>query len=162
MIVDYKQMPDESKLWIFPSSRKFYPQEIEGLKERINDFLSDWDDQGVLIKCSYTLKFDRFIIVTVDDNNNSLSIQAHDLLITFIQELEKLYDVLLMDRMNVCYKQGEYVQYKDLIVFKQMMKDKGVSEKTTVFNNLITTKGELKYDWEINIMDSWLGRFLKK
>ncbi|MBL4724461.1 MAG: ABC transporter ATPase [Lutibacter sp.] len=162
MIVDYKQMPDDSKLWVFPSSRKFYPQEIEGLKEKIKDFLSDWDDQGVLIKCSYTFKFDRFIMVTVDDSSNSLSIQAHDLLITFIQELEKVYDIILMDKMNVCYKQGEFVQYKDLVIFKQMMKDRGVSKKTIVFDNLITTKGELKYNWEINIMDSWLGRFLKK
>jgi len=161
MIVDYKQMPDESKLWIFPSSRKFYPQEIEGLKEKIKDFLSEWDDDEVLIKCSYSISFDRFIFVTVDDTKNSLSVKAHDLLITFIQELEKIYEVILLDRMNICFKQGDFVQYKDLKAFKKMMKDKGVSKKTTVFNNLITTKGELKYDWEINIMDSWLGRFMK-
>lgn len=162
MIVDYKQMPDDSKLWIFPSSRKFYPQEIEGLKESIKEFLSEWDDQDLLIKCSYTLLHDRFIIITVDDSKNKLSIPAHDLLVIFIQDLEKKYEVTLMDKMNVCYKQGQFIQYKDLVAFKQMMKDKGVSHKTTVFNNLITTKGELKYDWEINIMDSWLGRFLKK
>jgi len=161
MIVDYKQMPDESKLWIFPSSRKFYPQEIEGLKEKIKDFLSEWDDDEVLIKCSYSISFDRFIFVSVDDTKNSLSVKAHDLLITFIQELEKIYEVILLDRMNICFKQGDFVQYKDLKAFKKMMKDKGVSKKTTVFNNLITTKGELKYDWEINIMDSWLGRFMK-
>jgi len=162
MIVDYKQMPDESKLWIFPSSRKFYPQEIEGLIERIKEFLSEWDDDEVLIKCSYSIKYDRFIFVTVDDTNNSLSVQAHDLLITFIQELEKVYNIILMDKMNVCYKQGEHVQYKDLIAFKKMMKERGVSQKTIVFDNMISTKGELKYNWEINIMNSWLGRFLKK
>jgi len=162
MIVDYKQMPDESKLWVFPSSRKFYPQEIEGLIERIKEFLSEWDDDEVLIKCSYSIKYDRFIFVTVDDTNNSLSVQAHDLLITFIQELEKVYNIILMDKMNVCYKQGEHVQYKDLIAFKKMMKERGVSQKTIVFDNMISTKGELKYNWEINIMDSWLGRFLKK
>ena len=42
-----------------------------------------------------------------------------------------------------------------------MIKNKGVSPKTTVFDNMITTKEELKNDWEINIMDSWLGRSLK-
>lgn len=161
MIVDFKQIPDESKLWIFPSSRKFYPQEIAGLKEKIKDFLSDWDDGDSVIKSSYRLEYDRFIIITVDDSQHSLSIQAHDLLITFIQELEKIYQLILMDKINVCYKQGEFVQYKDLIDFKKMMKAKGVSQKTIVFNNMITIKSELKYDWEINIMDSWLGRFVK-
>jgi len=162
MIVDFKQIPDEAKLWVFPSSRKFYPQEIAGLKEQIEDFLNEWDDQGILLKCSYSLKYDRFIIVTVDDSKNSLSIEAHDLLNAFIQDLEKEYNVILIDKMNVCYKQGEFVQYKDLIEFKKMMKAKGVSPKTTVFNNMLTYKSELKYNWEINIMDSWLGRFLKK
>jgi len=161
MIVDFKQIPNEGKLWIFPSSRKFYPQEIAGIKEKIEDFLNDWDDQGILIRSSYKLKYDRFIIIAVDDSLNSLSVEAHNILITFIQELEKTVEILLMDKMNVCYKQGEFVQYKDLIEFKKMMKAKGVSQKTIVFNNMITLKEELEYHWEINIMDSWLGRFLK-
>lgn len=161
MIVDYKQIPDAGKLWVFPSSRKFYPQEIAELKERIEFFLTEWDNQENVIKCSYSLKFDRFIIITADDSDNNLSIEAHNLLTIFIQELEKIYTIILMDKMNVCYKQGEFVQYKDLIAFKKMIKDKGVSKKTIVFNNMITTKSELKYNWEINIMDSWLGYFMK-
>lgn len=79
----------------------------------------------------------------------------------FILELEKKLDVILLDKINVCYKQGEFVQYKDLIEFKKLMKNKSVSEKTIVFDNMITTKEELENDWEINITDSWLGRFLK-
>ena len=161
MIVNFKQIPDEGKLWIFPSHRKFYPQEIAELKERVEAFLTEWDDQEIAIKCSYSLKYDRFIIITVDDSKNSLSLQAHELLITFIQDLEKKYDIVLMDKINVCYKQGDYVQYKDLKDFRKMIKAKGVSQKTIVFNNMITSKVELKYDWEINIMDSWLGRFIK-
>ena len=161
MIVDFKQLPDDAKLWVFPSSRKFYPQEIEGIKEKIEKFLADWDDQGILIRCSYKLEYDRFIIVAVDDSQNSLSLEAHNLLITFIIEQEKTLAIVLMDKMNVCYKQGEFVQYKDLIEFKKMMKAKGVSQKTIVFNNMITNKVDFKYNWEINIMDSWLGRFLK-
>jgi len=161
MIVDFNQIPNEGKLWIFPSSRKFYPQEIAVVKERIEDFLNDWDDNEIAINCSYLLKYDRFIIIAVDDTTHNLSLQAHDLLITFIQELEKVFNIVLMDKINVCYKQGEFVQYKDLIDFKKMMKSKGVSQKTIVFNNMITLKEELDYNWEINIMDSWLGRFLK-
>lgn len=161
MIVDFKKLPDEAKLWVFPSSRKFYLQEITGIKEKIEEFLLEWDDQGVLIRCSYQLEYDRFIIIAVDDSLNSLSLEAHNLLITFIQELEKTLKVVLMDKMNVCYKQGEFVQYKDLIEFKKMMKARGVSQKTTVFNNMITNKADFKYHWEINIMDSWLGRFMK-
>lgn len=161
MIVDFNKIPKQAKVWVFPSSRKFYPQEIAGLKERIEGFLSDWDNQEFAINCSYLLKYDRFIIISADDTEQTLSLQAHDLLVTFIQELEKIFEVILIDKINVCYKQGEFVQYKDLKEFKKMMKAKGVSQKTIVFNNMITLKEELDYGWEINIMDSWLGRLLK-
>jgi hypothetical protein len=161
MIVDFNKIPTHGKIWVFPSSRKFYPQEIAGLKERIEDFLTDWDNENMALNNAYLLKYNRFIIIGVDDTSQSLSLQTHELLITFIQELEKVFDVTLMDKMNVCYKQGEFVQYKDLNDFKKMIKDKGVSKKTIVFNNMIALKEELDYDWEINIMDSWLGRFLK-
>ncbi|AMC11585.1 ABC transporter ATPase [Lutibacter profundi] len=161
MIIDFKKIPKQGKVWVFPSSRKFYSQEIAVLKERIEDFLTDWDDQENSINSSYLLKYDRFIIIAVDDITHSLSLQAHDLLIAFIQELEKIFEIVLMDKINVCYKQGEFVQYKDIKDFKKMIKTKGVSQKTIVFNNIISTKSELNQNWEINIMDSWLGHFLK-
>lgn len=160
MIVDFKKIPNWCKLWVFPSSRKFYPQEIEGLKERIEEFLTNWTNEGQSIECSYQLKYDRFIIISVDNSKINISLKAHDSLTTFILELEKFYDIVLLDKINVCYKQGEFVQYKDLKEFKKMMKNKGVSKKSIVFNNIIITKAELENDWEINIMDSWLGRFL--
>lgn len=162
MIVDYKDIPRWCKLWVFPSSRKFYKQELPEIKEAIEDFLNNWTHNGQSLNCSYKLKYYRFIIVTVDDSQISLSLESHDKLAAFILDLEKKYEVMLLDKINVCYKQGEFVQYKDIVEFKKMMKNKGVSPKTTVFNNMITTKGELTNDWEINIMDSWLGRFLKK
>ena len=51
--------------------------------------------------------------------------------------------------------------FEKFIEFKKIMKAKGVSQKTIVFNNMITNKVDFKYNWEINIMDSWLGSFMK-
>jgi hypothetical protein len=161
MIVDFNEIPTWSKLWVFPSSRKFYEQEISGLKENIEAFLNSWTNEDQLFNCAYELKYDRFIIISVDNSEINLSLKTHDALSVFIQELEKKYEVILLDKINVCYKQGEFVQYKDIVEFKKMMKEKGVSSKTIVFDNMITTKEELENNWEINIMDSWLGRFLK-
>ena len=109
----------------------------------------------------FLIKYDRFIIITANDTEYNLSLEAQDALTSFIIELEKKYEVVLLDKINVCYKQGEFVQYKDIVEFKKMIKSKGVSDKTTVFNNMITVKEELRYNWEINIMESWLGRLVK-
>lgn len=161
MIVDFDKIPKWGKLWVFPSNRKFYPQEIDEIKKTLEDFLTDWENEGEPIKCSYQLKYDRFIIISADDSDISLSLKAHDSLTALILELESKLEIILLDKINVCYKQGEFVQYKDLKEFKQLIKNRGVSKKTIVFDNMIVTKEELEKDWEINIMDSWLGRNLK-
>ena len=160
-MVEFSEISEEAKLWVFPSSRKFYPQEIEGLNYAIEKFLKDWKNNQERLKVSYTLIYDRFILIAVDNTEISLSLETHDALISFIQQLEATHEVLLLDKINVCYKQGEFVQYKDLKEFKKLIKARAVSSKTIVFDNMIGTKKDLELDWEINIMDSWLGRFIK-
>ena len=162
MIVPFNDIPKWCKLWIFPSSRKFYPQEISELQESIEKFLNEWTLNGTPIINSYQVKYDRFIIIAVDNSEISLSVESIDTLTNFIIELQKKYDLMLLDKINVCYKQGEFVQYKDLKEFKKLIKARGVSQKTIVFDNMISTVEELEFDWEINIMDSFLGRLLQK
>jgi hypothetical protein len=84
-----------------------------------------------------------------------------DASVHFIQQLEKAYNVDLLDKMNVSYKQGEYVAYKDLSDFKKMAKDRAVSLNTIVFNNLVATKAEFLDNWEVPAKDSWHARFIK-
>ncbi len=161
MITDFNSIPETSKIWVFPGSRKFYAQELPEVIAKIEQFLTDWENENMPITAAYQIKYDRFIMITANDTEQQLSLEAQDQLAAFIQSLESNYDLILMDRINVSYKQGEFVQYKTLPDFKKLIKDKGVSQNTTVFNSMIHLKEELEYGWEINIMDSWLSRFIK-
>ncbi len=160
MLVDFEKLPENSKIWIYQSNRKFYPEEIDDLKTKIQVFLSSWKTNSVDIISSYQFLYNRFIILAVDETINPITINAIDNSVQFILQLQADYKIELLDKLNVCFKQGEFVQYKDLKAFKKLIKSKSVSEKTIVFNNLINTKAELKSDWEIPLVDSWHNRFL--
>jgi len=160
MLVDFKKLPDNSKVWIYQSNRKFYPTEIEAVKTKIEVFLSSWRDADIDIIASYQFLYDRFIIFSVDETLDKLSIDAIDKSVSFILQLQSDYGIELLDKLNVCFKQGEFVQYKELKEFKKLLKSKSISEKTIVFNNLINTKEELENNWEIPLEDSWHNRFL--
>ena len=160
MLVDFAKLPNESKIWIYQSSRKFYPEEIKEITQKIEGFLTYWNDDGVDVIASYKLKYDRFIIIAVDQTLESPSVSAIDDCVGFILSLQSTYNVELLDKLNVSFKQGEYVQYKDLKEFQKLIKKKAVSAKTVVFNNLINTKEELENNWEIPITESWHNRFL--
>ncbi|NVK52251.1 MAG: ABC transporter ATPase [Flavobacteriaceae bacterium] len=161
MIVDYTLIPGTAKTWIYPSSRKFYDTEIDDLQEKITAFLTAWKANDPNFLVAYKLVYNRFIVFFTDDSNTALTNQEIDELVAFIIQLQNEYNVELLDKMNVCFKQGKYVQYKELKDFKKLLKDKALTGKSIVFDNLVTTKEEFENYWEVPISESWYGRFLK-
>ena len=161
MFVDYENIVDLAKVWIYPSNRKFYTDEIEGLNEKMQSFIDRWKLDDENFKASYQFLYNRFLVFLADDKKSPLTNTEINEQVTFILQLQQEYNVELLDKMNVCFKQGDYVQYKELKEFKKLLKNKSVSQKTIVFDNLVQTKEELENYWEVPITESWYSRFLK-
>ena len=113
------------------------------------------------MQSGYTIKYKRFIVIALNQNLNNATGCSIDASVHFIQRIEKDYNVDLMDKMNVSYKQGDFVAYKTLLDFKKMAKDKAVSKNTIVFNNMVNNIAEFKENWEVPASESWHSRFLK-
>jgi hypothetical protein len=161
MLVDFNTLPEESRVWIYQANRSFSEVEIEDIKSRLNVFIENWTAHGSDLQAGYVIKYKRFIVLGLNQNMNMATGCSIDASVHFIQQLEKDYNVDLMDKMNVSYKQGEFVAHKTLSDFRKMAKENAVSKKTIVFNNLISTIAEFKENWEVPASESWHARFLK-
>ncbi|WP_299779553.1 ABC transporter ATPase [uncultured Formosa sp.] len=161
MLVDFNTLPETSKVWIYQANRSFSDQELEEIKSKVEVFLENWTAHGADLSAGYQIKYKRFIIFGLNQDINNASGCSVDASVRFIQQLEKEYNVDLLDKMNVSYKQGEFVAYKTLTEFRKMAKDKAVSKNTIVFNNLVTNIAEYNENWEVPASDSWHNRFLK-
>ena len=160
MLVDFNSLPDTSRIWIYQCNRTFSKDELEDVKSSLNDFLKQWTAHGQNLKAGYDIPYNRFIIIGLDQSLASASGCSIDASVHFIQSLEKKFEVDLLDKMNVSYKQGEFIAYKPLIEFKKMARARSVSKKTVVFNNLVATKGEYLENWEVPASESWHARFM--
>ena len=160
MFVDYSIITEEAKVWVYPSSRKFYPNEIEGIESKVKEFLENWKSDDENFKVSYKFLYNRFIVLFANSENSNLTNADVDASVSFILGLQQEYKVELLDKMNACFKQGEFVQYKDLKDFKKLLKNKAVTAKSIIFDNLITTKVDFDNNWEIPIEESWYNRYL--
>ena len=161
MLVDFNTLPEESRVWIYQANRSFSEQELEEIEAKLNTFIENWAAHGTGLEGGYTIKYKRFIVLSIDQTLTKASGCSIDSSVSFIQQLEKDYNVDLMDKMNVSYKQGEYVAYKTLTDFRKMAKDKAVSKNTIVFNNLVATIAEFNENWEVPASESWHSRFVK-
>ena len=159
MIVDFDIISEESRVWIYQSNRTLSPLEIIEIEDKIKDFLISWTAHGSDLQASFLIKYNRFIVISLNESFNIATGCSIDSSVRFIQYLEKLYDVSLLDKMNVSYRHGEFIAHKPLIEFKKMIKNRSISKKTIVFNNLINNKSEFLNNWEVPIEESWHNRF---
>lgn len=159
MYVPFDTLPDDSKLWIYPSNRKFSDAEIAEIEIALKQFIDNWAAHGTGLTASYLLKYNRFIILAIDQDGQMATGCSIDASVAFIQGLEQKYAVDLLDKMNVTFKMGEHVAHKTLIDFKKMAKDKAVNGDTIVFNNLVNNIAEFNESWETPAIDSWHSRF---
>ncbi|MDP5229937.1 MAG: ABC transporter ATPase [Cellulophaga sp.] len=160
MLVDFTTLPDESRVWIYQCNRTFSESEQIEIHEAIKVFLQDWTAHGSDLNAGYEMPYNRFIVIGLDQSSQGATGCSIDASVRFIQGLEKKYSVDLLDKMNVSYKQGEFVAYKTLLDFKAMAKNKSVSKNTIVFNNLVTNKEEYLNHWEVPAEESWHNRLM--
>lgn len=160
MLTEFNSLPDEARIWIYQCNRTFTEDEVAELQTRISAFLEEWTAHGSQLQAGFKIPYNRFIVIGLDQSQSAASGCSIDASVHFIQNLEKIYDVDLLDRMNVSFKQGKFIAYKDLKEFKKMVKNKAVSRQTIVFNNLINNKAEFEDFWEVPMEESWHSRFL--
>ena len=159
MYIPFIDLPLDSKIWIYQSNRKFSDTEISEIEIDLQSFLNQWEAHGTPLESGYQIKYNRFIIIAVNQENQAATGCSIDKSVAFIQQIEQKYSVDLLDKMNVTFKNGEHIAHKSLIDFKKMAKDKAVTENTIVFNNLVNNIEEFNENWETPAGESWHSRF---
>ena len=160
MLADFNDLPETSRVWVYQANRSFSEEEITELRSLLDEFITQWTAHGSQLKAGYDLPYNRFIVIALDQSQASASGCSIDASVRFIQALEEKFKVELLDKMNVSYKQGEFIAYKSLQDFRKMAKEKAVSGNTIVFNNLVTNKHEYLHHWEVPASESWHKRFM--
>ena len=159
MTLPFNEMPANSRIWIYQSDRKLNDSELDQIKLKLIDFLKNWTAHGDDLKSSFEIRYDRFIIIALNEKSAKASGCSIDACVHFIQQIENDYNISLLDKMNVAFKQGEYVSYKSIVEFKSLIKNNSVSKNTIVFNNLVLDIGDYKNNWEVSACKSWHSRF---
>ena len=108
------------------------------------------------------MPYNRFIVIALNQNLQNASGCSIDSLMNIIQIFEKEFDLILLDRMNVLYRdKTRKIEYLTLKDFVKMVKYKSINSSTTVFNNLVINKKEYMDLWEVPAINSWHSRYFK-
>ena len=160
MFTEYKNLPNNSRVWIYQSDREFTAKEIEFISARAEDFINQWTRHGDDLKGSFTFKYNQFLVLAVDESFNNVSGCSIDSSVRFIQALEKELQLKLMNKMNITFKDNDHINLVKLADFQRYAKEQKVTLETIVFNNMVATKEDFENKWEVPARESWHKRFL--
>lgn len=160
MFVEYERLPVNSRVWVYQSERTFTEEEIDFISESAEAFIEQWTRHGDDLKGSFTIKYDQFLVIAVDESFADVSGCSIDASVRFVQALEQKLHVDLMDKMNISFKDRDTINIVKMAAFKEYAKANKITPETIVFNNMVATKEELETKWEVPASQSWHQRFL--
>ena len=160
MIVNFKSLNKNSRVWIFQSLDFIDDRLVEVIKEKISLFLNGWKSHEKDFKSSFEIRHNTFIIVAADESN-LVSGCSIDSLVNFIKNLETSFDLQLLEKLHVKYIENGKIITKHLNQFKILCQNLGENENLIVFNNLVKDINELESNWKVDIRNSWHNRYIK-
>src|SRR5690349_23941697 len=103
------EFSDQSRVWIYQSNRAFTASESSKVEKDLNAFAAQWEAHGAQLKAKAELRYNRFVILIVDEVQATASGCSIDRSAGFIRDLEQEYGVTMFDRFNMAYKKNNEV-----------------------------------------------------
>ncbi len=149
---------DNSKVWIYQSSRLFTMDEAFEVEDLLNVFTGSWLSHGAPVKGTAYLFFGQFIIIMADESATEVGGCSTDSSVRLVKEIENKFNVNLFDRTSLAFVVKNKVQLLPLSQLKYAIENQFITTDTLYFNNLVQTKKELETHWIIPVHQSWLAK----
>ena len=159
MIIDFKNIPDDSRIWIYQSSKDLSDSDIKIIDNKTTLFLENWKAHGNDLQASYLIKERRFLIIAVNERFNPIGGCSIDYSLQLVNDISTTINLDLLDRLSVNYRLENNIKSISLRDLKNKIKNKSFSPETIIFNTTVKTKKELSSDFELKISSSWLSKF---
>jgi len=163
MTIDLKEhipdnFDDNSRVWIYQSSRMFTLGEAFEIEKMLADFVDSWQTHGTPVKGYANLFFGQFIVVMADETGAGVSGCSTDSSVRVIKMIEQRFNVKMFDRLNLAFLVKDKVQLLPLSQLQYGLDNNFITADTIYFNNTVLTKKELLKNWLLPIKKSWLAK----
>src|ERR1700747_815639 len=93
-----------NRVWVYLSDKIFDDATVASLKRDLEVFLSGWNAHGTALSASAEILQRHFIIIRADEEKFAASGCSIDKQFQFIKEAEKKYNLSLLNRLIIAYK----------------------------------------------------------
>ena len=157
--IAFDELPEDARVWIFSAERKLAEPERLRLLADVDAFIDQWGAHAVPLTAGRDLVYDQFLFVAVDQRAAGPSGCSIDALVRQMKGLQDEIGVELVNHAPVLFRQGEAIARVPREAFAELAEAGEVGPDTTVFNNTLTSLGDVRAGrWEVPASASWHAR----
>ncbi len=157
--IAFDELPEDARVWIFSAERKLTEPERIRLLAEVDAFINRWAAHAVPLTAGRDLVYDQFLFIAVDQRAAGPSGCSVDALVRQMKALEQEIGVELVNHAPVLFRQGQAIARVPREAFAELAEAGEVGPDTTVFNNTLTSVGDVRAGrWEVPATDSWHAR----
>lgn len=157
-----QELPDDSRVWCFGASRPLSGAETAHGLDGLAGFLGQWTAHEQALRAGFDLRYQRFVLVAVDEGRAGASGCSIDALTGYLRRLEMELGVTLLDATPVWYRDAEgRIQSCARDRFRQLAAEGVVDQDTIVFDLTVTRLHQVRdREWEVPAATSWHASLL--
>ena len=156
--VDFSQLPDNARVWVFASDRRLDADESRALLHDVDAFLDQWKAHGAPLRNGREWRDSQFLVIGVDPTVEQASGCSIDGLFRSLQQLGTSLGTNLLGGGRVFYRDAEGATR----VVPRPKAGSVVEPETPVFDTSLTNAGEYRRKFERPARDTWVSSLITR
>lgn len=161
MFIPFNDLSAQARIWIYQADRQISADEQSIASEALTNFCTRWTAHSKALKATFTIFYDRFVVLAVDENAHQASGCSIDSSVHFITQLGNQLNINFLDRSQVAFLIDEKIVTYSLPDIREKITSGKIQADDLVFNNNILVKNELNTSWLVPVKQSWAKKYLK-
>jgi hypothetical protein len=149
------EFSQHSRVWIYQADKKLTDEVAQQIQQELDKFTTGWTAHNNQLKAKGEVRYNRFLILIVDESQAGASGCSIDKSVHFMQNIGQHFNINLFDRFNLAYRDGEEILSLPRHAFEDMLKQGKINTETIVYNNMVQNLTELETKWEVPFKNSW-------
>lgn len=161
-LVDFEELPDSARLWVFGAERSPSPTETAHLLDRMESFLEEWTAHDRSLRAGFDWREHRFLMVGLDPSAGDASGCSIDALYRQIRSLEEELGTSMLAEGRVWLEDSRgRIRSLERSAFRRLAEAGEVGPGTVVFDLTVNRVEDVRRGrWRRPAGEGWHARLL--
>jgi hypothetical protein len=159
--MNWKELPPDSKVWIYQAERFLTLSQTEYIKSASHDFLTSWSSHGNALQACIELFHNLFVVIFVDESKVKASGCSIDKSVQLIKAIENYTGISFTNRQKTAFFLNEEIFITDMNKLNRLYKEGIIKDDTLFFDNLVHDKNSFSKAFLKPLSAGWQSRFIE-